>query len=149
VRKIIGLGLIVAALGLSGCLSWQTPVRLKVKSEPSLNLDSDQQSLPVVLRVYQLKDPQAFAQASFDELWKQDKAVLGSSLLSVQELVVYPDRTERYDLSRSKGVRHLGLMATFRQPESGHWKQLVRVSGGMLPRSLPIHVENSQMTLSK
>jgi len=146
--SFISLISLVSFISLCGCVQLNAPVKLRVNSAPELNHDSDQASLPVVLKVYQLKDEQPFKQANFEELWKKDKATLSGSLLSTQSYTIYPGKTERFQISRTKGARFLGVVATFRKPETDTWKAVSTIPGGMAAKSIYIHLQENQIRIT-
>jgi type VI secretion system protein VasD len=94
----------------------------------SLNQDDAGASLPVVVRVYQLKTPGRFQHAEFKTLWKNDKDVLESDLLERKELTVFPDAKAvvEIDVQKKNGAEYVGVMALFRKPDMESWKQIIR-----------------------
>ena len=134
---------------LSSCIHVSTPVKLRVGADAALNHDSHHASLPVVLKVYQLKEEQQFKQASFEDLWKKDKVILSDALVSSQEYIIYPGKTERYQFLSAEGACYLGLVATFRMPEADTWKTITRIPQGMTPKSIHVNLKDNQLSLSR
>lgn len=132
-----------------GCGQLNGPIKIRVQSESLLNPDSENKSLPVVLKVFQLKDEQTFHQARFEDIWKKPKEALSPSLLSSQEYVIYPDTVERYSFLKTEHARFLGIAATFRKPESEDWRQITEIPVGIIPKSVRIHLKNNQVNLMK
>ncbi len=122
---IIGLTAI-----LSGCAS--PSLIIKFNANHTLNPDITNQSLPVEVVIYQLRDTQTFTQATFDELWHGDKAILGSSLLSRDEVNVIPGGKMQIVIKRDNDATYIGVMAIFRNPEAGHWR-LIKKLGHKTP----------------
>jgi len=94
-----------------------------------LNLDDSGTSLPVVLRVYQLRSKEKFQQAPFNTLWKNDKEVLEGDLVEQKEVMIHPETKAVLDIDvdLKHGTAFLGVMALFRKPNVDGWKQLVTV----------------------
>jgi type VI secretion system protein VasD len=134
---------------LIGC----SPEPINVAINPAYQLNADQQSesLPVEVRLYQLRDKDAFLQATFRELWQQDTATLGNSLLDKRTLMVSPGvRTER-SLTRNKDCQYLGVMAVFRRPWSSDWRVLAEVKDHttLLPLTIKIKIHHDKVILDQ
>jgi type VI secretion system protein VasD len=93
----------------------------------TLNQDDAGGSLPVLVRVYQLRAKERFQQATFKTLWKSDKEALEGDLLERKEVTIHPGKETEIDvdLEVKRGAAFLGVMAVFRQPNAEGWKQVV------------------------
>jgi type VI secretion system VasD/TssJ family lipoprotein len=106
----------VALLALPGC---GAPSPLAVRAIAPVNLNEEGESLPVRLRLYELKDRSRFMAASFNDLWLDDRKALGPDRLAdPRQLVVPPgkpgDDPRRYSLiSVAEGTRFIGVMALY------------------------------------
>ena len=115
--SLIGAAL---ALSLAGCGG---PSPLNVRAVAPVNLNEQGESLPVRLRIYELKDRSQFLAASFNDLWLDDRKALGPDRLAdPRYLVVQPGKADdaalRYDLIEvATGTRFIGVMALY--PRSG------------------------------
>lgn len=135
-------------LGVSGCL--RSPLNIYLHASPNLNLDVLHQPLPVQLKVFQLRDANAFRQASFHGLWQHDTAVLGESLLDKRVVVLDPAASMRLSLRRRKGCRYVGVMALFRKPpQDRSWRRLYVVPAPLgldfLPVAVHVYVANNRI----
>ena len=92
-----------------------------------LNQDDFDHSLPVLVRIYQLRSKEKFQQALFDTLWKKDKETLANDLLERKEVMIHPEikTVVDIDLDIKHGAAFLGVMALFRKHRDGGWKQVV------------------------
>lgn len=117
---------------LTACSSPTLVVRLKANLY--LNPDIANQSLPVQVVVYQLRDPQTFSQATFNELWHDDKNTLGASLISRREINVIPGSSNQIIINRDHDAVYVGIMAIYRNPRVGHWRLIKK-----LGHSIPLH----------
>ena len=129
-RIIQTLVLVVLLAFTAGCSGSQ--VRLNMSSTANLNLNGDSDPLPVVVNVYQLSDNKAFEEASFTDLWKQDMATLGDSLLIKESLTINPASQELLNYQRHPQTRFVGVMAIFRKPEKEAWRSIKAVADGFL-----------------
>lgn len=138
------LFLALLVFGLAACA---TPLRLKVNAAAALNPDAQGRSLPVRLVVYQLRDDQVFKQATFQELWQNDKVTLNSSLLDRREISVAPNAHTTLDMSREKQAAYLGVIAIFRTPQDGHWRTITKLGKGMpmMHKSYTVTLKGSQV----
>jgi type VI secretion system protein VasD len=128
-----------AAATLAGCgssrpnlcqLSDTSP--LVVEASDRLNPDANGRSLPTIVRLYQLRDVGALEQASFQEVWRTPEEALGESLISVDELTIYPDQTIRRGLDRDPDANYLVGMGIFRTPVGSTWRSVLTLPA---PRS--------------
>lgn len=96
---------------------------MTVRAVAPVNLNDEGESLPVRLRLYELKDRSRFLAASFNDLWLDDRKALGPDRLAdPRHVVIQPGKPDaepqRYDLiSVAEGTRFIGVMALY--PRSG------------------------------
>lgn len=133
-RVLLTSALLAALLLVFGCAAPQ--IRLDLHATPHLNPSDEGQALPVVVRVYQLKDPRGFEESPFEDLWKQDLTILGADALSRQELVMQPGIRRDLTWQRHPGATHLGVMAVFRDPTTPDWRDIRSLPGGRLGRQM-------------
>lgn len=90
----------------------------------SLNVDDDGHSLALVVRLYKLKNADAFLSAPYQAFAspESEKQRLGEDLIEVREIQLVPgqkiDTTEK--VAREAG--YLGVVALYRSPSPQHWK---------------------------
>lgn len=112
---------------LAGCSGDTKKWRVVLSPTNQLNQDDAGASLPVLVRVYQLRAKDKFQQATFKTLWKADKEFLEGDLLERKEITIHPDTQAvvDIDLDVKHGAAYFGIMALFRKPEVEGWKQVV------------------------
>lgn len=86
-----------------------------------LNPAESGESRPVQLRLYQLKNDVAFRNASFERIWKEDEAILGSDLVAREEFPVYPDSQKSVDFERNPEAEYVVAAGLFREPKGKQW----------------------------
>ncbi len=130
--------LVVLALCI-GCSSDTEKWRVLLLPTGTLNQDDTGYSLPVLVRVYQLKGKDKFQQATFNDLWKSDKEVLGDDLVDRKEITVQPGTKAELeiDLEVKRGATYLGVMALFRKHDVEGWRQIVEASSSALNPMTP------------
>lgn len=123
----------------AGCGGDTKTWRVQLLSSSTINQDDGGESLPVLVRVYQLKGKERFQQATFKTLWKNDKDALEGDLVDRKEMTVQPDaKTDLYlEVDVRHGVAYLGVMALFRQPGVEGWRQIVEASSSALNPMTP------------
>lgn len=142
----IGVALVWAVL-LSAC---STPhLSIRVQASDTLNADPNGNTYAVLVRVYQLNDPELFEQAGYEELWKSDTSVLASSLVSVHEFTVEPSLSQSLEIEKEDGARYAGIVAFFRSRD-GDWKAYRKINHGFIPAStnMALEVSGSDIDLS-
>jgi type VI secretion system protein VasD len=119
------LGVLLILL-LSGCASSQ--MKVQIRSALDLNRSETHRALPVLVKLYQLREKDRFEQATFREIWKDDAAVLGDNMITQREITVAPGASTNIALKRSKEARYIGLTAIFRDPVRGRWRLVKRLA---------------------
>jgi type VI secretion system protein VasD len=122
------MGMLVLALCvLIGCSGDSKKWKLILTATQTLNQDDSGDSLPVLVRIYQLRAKEKFQQATFKALWKNDKELLEGDLLDRKEHMIHPDSQTLVDVDVDikHGAAFLGVMALFRKPNVEDWKYLV------------------------
>lgn len=130
VRQSLLGGLFLLGLALAGCGADPTRTLLTVNASAQLNPNSANQPSPTVVRVYGLKSADAFANATFFQIYEADRATLGADLLSRREVILEPGQTVQVDATEEPGTRFVGILAAFRQLDGANWRALAPVSEG-------------------
>lgn len=92
-----------------------------------LNTDANGKSLPVVAKIYEMKDKVAFMQVSgavFEGDRKNLPSALAEDVLAVREVVLTPGRPYEITETVPEGTRYLGVVALFRAPAEGRWRHV-------------------------
>jgi type VI secretion system protein VasD len=90
-------------------------------ASPHINPTIEGDPRPVQLRLYQLKSDTSFLNASFEQVWQDDKTALGDSLVKVEELSVYPNTRVAFKFERNDAAQFLTAAALFREPKGRTW----------------------------
>ncbi|MHA6645268.1 type VI secretion system lipoprotein TssJ [Mesorhizobium sp. A623] len=98
-------------------------------ASPLINPSPDGQPSPVVLRLYQLSGDAAFANASFKQLWEQDEATLGPTMLGKAEIMLNPGGVERIKAKLVEGTVIVAVVVGFRDFEQTKWRAMIPLQG--------------------
>ena len=121
---------------LFGCGGQQLPTIPKCKvagleasltAAQRLNMDEEGNSLPLVVRMFQLKSATAIKNADFEAMWQDPKEALGEDLLSVAEMTLFPDQTEVREIPRESDARYVAVMGVFRKQTGTTWRAWKRI----------------------
>ncbi len=110
---------IVPVKEASGCTL--QVVGMTVIASPKINQEVDGSARPVQVRIYQLKTDTRLLNASFDQVWKEDKATLQDDLVKVDEFPVYPDTRTEARFERDPAALFVVAVALFREPKGRNW----------------------------
>lgn len=111
-------------------------LQLLVQAQRSLNTDASNASASLALRVYVLRDASGFEKASFDSLYEDDAATLGSNVLLRENLYLRPGEARELALELSGDARALGIFGAFREIEHSQWRAILPLPAGALaPRA--------------
>lgn len=117
------------------------PIRLLLTASPRLNLDENGESLPTVVRLYQLRDSTKLVESSADRLLTNDRGVLAEDLVDVRELTLYPGERALPILMRGEGAAVVAVVAMFRRPNGPSWRAIRK-----LPPPNPQHCQGVAAT---
>ncbi|RQH09911.1 type VI secretion system lipoprotein TssJ [Paraburkholderia dinghuensis] len=140
-RAIRFISIFVASIQLAGCAAAlqlagigkpelpdiQKPPRnlgITLIAAQNLNAATDNKPLALVVRLYALKDPTSFQQATFDTFTDpaKEQSTLGSDLLSVREVTLIPGQRHHATEKISREAQAFGIVALFRNPAMQRWK---------------------------
>lgn len=131
--SVLLLAAATATLGVGvGCSSQPLPAKeasgctlqivgMTVISSPKINQEVDGAARPVQVRLYQLKTDTRLLNASFDQVWKDDKSTFQDDLVKVDEFPVYPDTRSEVRFERDPSALFVVAVALFREPKGRNW----------------------------
>ncbi len=141
---------LLGTLLLSSCTSMtSSTVKMQLTAARQLNPDDNFHSLPVRVKLFQLSDNTAFEEAAFQQLWKDEKKSLGSSLLAQKEITLAPGERIQLKMKRHSGAEYFAVVALFRQQMGHQWKAIKPVPGPInnLFTQIQITVKGQQVEL--
>ncbi|MFP5340815.1 MAG: type VI secretion system lipoprotein TssJ [Gammaproteobacteria bacterium] len=102
-------------------------VPLRLHASPKLNLDKHGQPLALAVRLYKLRQKDAFEQAPYAAFLnpQAERESLGPDLLEVREIMLVPG--QRYEVTEkvSREAGHLAVVALFQRPAEQRWRTTV------------------------
>lgn len=127
---------LVLVLSLTGCVSVNMTeekppagiVTLAISAHPLTNMDLSGRPSPTVIRIYQLRKEVDFNEASFFDLYDQDKVLLSADLLAREELVIAPGSFSTHSFTVNPETRFFAVMAGFQDTGNSIQKQIIPVS---------------------
>lgn len=130
-RGALGVSLVLA---LSACGTWQSVkdgtasttkaiFETKVK-QMNLVVTARGVSLPVVLRIYQLKDDKPFATATYDQVLGGSDALKAATLWS-RDVTLGPGQRLELSEPMDEAANYVGVAAFYRNTDSAEWSVLV------------------------
>jgi type VI secretion system protein VasD len=143
---ILRMFILIGMISCAGCLPKST-LMLKVHSDPVINPTSVGDPLPVIVKIYQLSEDNAFLQAQFQELWKQDQQVLSSSLVAKKEVQIHPNNNATITFKQVENARYLAVVATFLDTQ-GKFRDIIPLHQSVpgLNHTLFIDVSGNRIT---
>ncbi|WP_392559023.1 type VI secretion system lipoprotein TssJ [Orbus mooreae] len=145
-KKIVAIVMLCSAFLLTACGAAQSvsegttsvakaifvwdvrTVHLDFTARAELNVDDSGKSSPVVIRLYQLKDPKSFESAAYNDLVEGDQDTLGEALLATKEIVLKPSTSVSVDTPFDKNAEYVGIVALFKDPDlkQNNWRILLK-----------------------
>ncbi len=96
-------------------------VTVSILSSKAINRSAEGGARPVVVRLYQLKEDAHLFNASFEQIWKDDKTTLADDVVKMQEVEVYPGTRTDVTFARPPTVNHVVAVALFSNPTGRAW----------------------------
>jgi type VI secretion system protein VasD len=116
-------------------------------SRASLNTNGDGQSLSTVVRIYQLKTPQAFQQLDYRQLQTNDLDELKADLLATKDVVLRPDASASISEPMNGDADYVGVVAFFRNAgKDSTWKLVIPKK--QWKKTDPVKIEARDNTLT-
>jgi type VI secretion system protein VasD len=135
---------VASALLLSACGAWQAVsdassdayhavfykqikvLNIDLSARGALNPDDAGRATSVAVRVYQLKDRKMFDGASYEDLLKNDRNVLGQELRSSMASVLNPGASASLSQPMQADTKYVAIVAFYRNPGDGDgWKYVI------------------------
>jgi type VI secretion system protein VasD len=119
----LALALVVAGCGGGGLFKKSpTALDITVSANASLNPNADDESSPVVVRLYELKSVSAFNQAEFFQLYDDDTKTIGADLVAKEEYEIAPGTTKKIKKTTPDETAYIAVLAGFRDIDSATWR---------------------------
>lgn len=96
-------------------------VTISLLSSKSINRSVEGEARPVVVRLYQLKEDARIFNASFEQVWKDEKTTLADDVVKMQEVELYPGMRADVTFPRPPTVNHVVAVALFSNPTGRAW----------------------------
>ena len=114
---------------LTACGTSKQELEFTLDSTNRLNPSDTGQPVPVVIRIYTLRDSSRFERATFEELWKKDYEYLGEDLLDRKEITLKPKSKQVLEMTvdKEKEENYFGVMALFRKYQAGQWRAVIPI----------------------
>lgn len=128
---VVSLLLSLSLLGGCGSMQNSSPTRvdLTITGTDKLNPDLHGRPSPIVLRLYELKNPVAFEHAEFFSLYQQPQETLSLDLVAQEELELRPGELHRLKLRTREG-NYLAVLAAYRNLPEADWRVVIPLKSG-------------------
>lgn len=111
--------------------SWDIKtLHLDITARAELNLDDEEKSSPVVIRIYQLTKDTAFKSATYQNLVDQDNDELKATLLDTKEIVLKPDTSASIEVPFDSRANFAAVVALYNDPDlkADNWRLVLKRS---------------------
>jgi len=116
-------------LGLAACAtdpssSALEPIRLdlSIAASSGVNPDDEKRAAPIVVRIYELKNADAFNSADFFSLQEKDKAMLADDLVVREQFQLRPGEEKAIRRNANQATTTLGVIAAYRDLPNSVWR---------------------------
>lgn len=123
-----------ALMLLAGCsalspYSSLTKLDLTLTASDRLNPDLHGRPSPIVVRLFELRNPVAFETADFFSLYDRARDTLTPDLVVIEELELRPGEIRTLKLSVEQG-RYVGVLAACRNLNETRWRHVLTIDSG-------------------
>lgn len=128
---VVSLLFSLSLIGGCGSMQKSSPTRidLEITGSERLNPDLSGRPSPIVVRLYELKNPVAFEHAEFFALYQQPQETLSLDLVAQEELELRPGEQHRLNLTTREGG-YLAVLAAYRNLPEADWRVVVPLNTG-------------------
>src|SRR5690606_14472446 len=134
---------------LAGCALKQNPpvtrIDLHLTGSDRLNPDLHGRPSPIVLRLYELKNPVTFEHAEFFSLYQQPQETLALDLIAHEELELRPGQSQELNLLTTAEGTYRGVLAAYRNLPDARWQQVLPLRVGQLNQ---LHLQLDELGIS-
>jgi type VI secretion system protein VasD len=124
-------------------------MNLDFVSRSSSNTNGAGQSLSTVVRIYQLKTPQAFEQLDYTQLQTNDRDALKADLLGSTDLVLRPNANASISEPMSDDAEYVGIVAFFRDDgRNAKWKLVLPKKQWKKTDPVKVEVRDSSLSVA-
>lgn len=142
--------LIAFSLALGGCSLKQsapvTRIDLHLTGSDRLNPDLHGRPSPIVLRLYELKNPVTFEHAEFFTLYQQPQETLALDLIAHEELELRPGEKQELNLLTTPEGGYLAVLAAYRNLPEAAWQVVIPLRIGELNQ---VHLQVNDLSISE
>lgn len=148
VKKLIILCLVLA---LSSCGLWhsQRTAEVNFNAANYLNPDVTGQAAPLVLTVYQLKFPNRFRQAAYNQIADDAANLLGSNLIDKQTFEIRPQQHNSISLDLTDETNYLGFVADYRDINTANWRTIIETPKKTTHVKLNLNLESQSIAVER
>ncbi len=150
--RIVG---VLALFILAGCSSTPPPpsnvpfsVQSKIVVGNQVNPYGSFAYHPIVVRVYQLREPGAFSNSEFIDIFLDDRKALGASLVDVLYMDPMLPGEHSLNLEIQRDTRYLGVFAEFAEYRDAKGRALVKLEDQPDKKEILIEVNGLSIDLS-
>ncbi|MBE0631837.1 MAG: type VI secretion system lipoprotein TssJ [Burkholderia vietnamiensis] len=132
-RSILTAVTLASMVILSACASGEPkpkePIRLEltVNARADVNPDDRGRAAPIVVRLYELKNDNAFKAVDFFTLQTQDKTVLADDVVKRDELQLRPGEHQTIVRRAGADTTAIGVIAAYRDLPNSVWRAVYRM----------------------
>lgn len=142
--------LLLSCLSLTACslkpTAPTTRIDLHLTGSERLNPDLHGRPSPIVLRLYELKNPVTFEHAEFFSLYQQPQETLALDLVAHEELELRPGEKLELNLKTTPAGGYLGVLAAYRNLAEAEWQLVIPLQVGELNR---VHLRVDELSISR
>ena len=136
------------ALSLANCAHVDgTKAQYNIQSANYLNPDINGNAAPLVLSIYQLKNPGNFSQLDFNQITNNAGDVLNNILVDMESIVIPPNYHHVINQRISTSAHYIGITAAYRNIDSASWRKVIRIPDNAKKVTLEIHLESQNLII--
>jgi type VI secretion system protein VasD len=96
-------------------------ITVSILTSSSANPTPTGEPRPVIVHVYQLKNDERLFNASFEQMWHEDKETLTDDVIHTDQLEMYPATRQDLHFDRVETLQHIAAVALFQEPKGKSW----------------------------
>ena len=148
------MAIVSTAFLLTACVSnkpvqiFHTKIAADIIATDDLNPDVNGRPSPLVVRIYELKNAEAFEQADFFTLYDDEATTLEGHLIIREEIELTPGEQREIRRRLNEETKYLGIVAAYRDIDQSRWRAAEPINAKKV-NALTIEIGRHNVTINR
>ena len=148
------MAIVSTAFLLTACVTkppvqiFYTRINADIIATEDMNPDINGRPSPLVVRIYELKDTEAFEQTDFFTLYDDEATTLEGHLIVREEIELTPGEQRELRRKLNEETKYLGIVAAYRDIDQARWRAFEPINNKKV-NALTIELGRHNVTINR